>query len=189
MRRRSPSTTLPTARCGGCSARWTRTASSWTPMISRGCRTTPRASSAGSASSSPRRMAISSSSPRWRIRPASRRDCCPGDQILKINGSLAEKMDLSEAIAKLRGDPGEKVTLTDPPARDQGDQGFHHGARDHQGAEREGGAHSRAGDRRGLQARLRPDHAIQRADRRGLGQAAGRARGAGDAGPHHRPAL
>jgi carboxyl-terminal processing protease len=36
----------------------------------------------------------------------------PGDQILKINGASAEKMDLNDAIAKLRGDPGEKVTLT-----------------------------------------------------------------------------
>jgi carboxyl-terminal processing protease len=36
----------------------------------------------------------------------------PGDQILKINGISAEKMELSDAVAKLRGDPGEKVTLT-----------------------------------------------------------------------------
>jgi carboxyl-terminal processing protease len=36
----------------------------------------------------------------------------PGDEILKINGQSAEKMDLSDAIGKLRGDPGEKVTLT-----------------------------------------------------------------------------
>jgi carboxyl-terminal processing protease len=36
----------------------------------------------------------------------------PGDEILKINGESAEKMELGDAIAKLRGDPGEKVTLT-----------------------------------------------------------------------------
>jgi carboxyl-terminal processing protease len=36
----------------------------------------------------------------------------PGDQILKINGISAEKMDLGDAIGKLRGEPGEKVTLT-----------------------------------------------------------------------------
>jgi carboxyl-terminal processing protease len=36
----------------------------------------------------------------------------PGDQILKINGESAEKMELTDAIAKLRGDPGQKVTLT-----------------------------------------------------------------------------
>jgi carboxyl-terminal processing protease len=36
----------------------------------------------------------------------------PGDQILKINGVSAEKMELTDAVAKLRGDPGEKVTLT-----------------------------------------------------------------------------
>jgi carboxyl-terminal processing protease len=36
----------------------------------------------------------------------------PGDQILKIDGSATEKMDLSDAVQRLRGDPGEKVTLT-----------------------------------------------------------------------------
>ncbi len=36
----------------------------------------------------------------------------PGDEILKIDGMAAEKMDLGDAIAKLRGDPGQKVTLT-----------------------------------------------------------------------------
>ena len=36
----------------------------------------------------------------------------PGDQILKIDGTSTEKLDLSDAIGKLRGAPGEKVTLT-----------------------------------------------------------------------------
>jgi carboxyl-terminal processing protease len=36
----------------------------------------------------------------------------PGDEILKINGEAADKMELGDAIAKLRGDPGQKVTLT-----------------------------------------------------------------------------
>jgi len=36
----------------------------------------------------------------------------PGDQILKINGVSADKMELGDAIGKLRGDPGQKVTLT-----------------------------------------------------------------------------
>ncbi|HEX4084250.1 MAG TPA: S41 family peptidase [Chthoniobacteraceae bacterium] len=36
----------------------------------------------------------------------------PGDQILKIDGISADKMDLNDAIGKLRGDPGQKVTLT-----------------------------------------------------------------------------
>ena len=36
----------------------------------------------------------------------------PGDQILKINGTATDKMELNDAIAKLRGDPGQKVTLT-----------------------------------------------------------------------------
>ncbi len=36
----------------------------------------------------------------------------PGDQILKINGSSTDKMDLPKAVEKLRGEPGEPVTLT-----------------------------------------------------------------------------
>ncbi|MGA3171553.1 MAG: S41 family peptidase [Chthoniobacteraceae bacterium] len=36
----------------------------------------------------------------------------PGDEVLKIDGLSADKMDLGDAIAKLRGDPGQKVTLT-----------------------------------------------------------------------------
>ena len=36
----------------------------------------------------------------------------PGDQILKIDGASAEKMELNDAVTKLRGDPGQKVTLT-----------------------------------------------------------------------------
>ena len=44
--------------------------------------------------------------------PGFRAGLLPGDQILKINGASAERMDLGDAIAKLRGDPGQKVTLT-----------------------------------------------------------------------------
>jgi carboxyl-terminal processing protease len=44
--------------------------------------------------------------------PGFRAGLLPGDQILKINGQSAEKMELTDAVAKLRGDPGEKVTLT-----------------------------------------------------------------------------
>lgn len=36
----------------------------------------------------------------------------PGDQILKINGNLTDKMELGDAIQQLRGAPGESVTLT-----------------------------------------------------------------------------
>jgi carboxyl-terminal processing protease len=36
----------------------------------------------------------------------------PGDQILKIDGTSTEKMDLSDAVQKLHGDIGQKVTLT-----------------------------------------------------------------------------
>ena len=36
----------------------------------------------------------------------------PGDQIIKIDGQSAEKMELNEAVEKLRGAPGTKVTIT-----------------------------------------------------------------------------
>ena len=36
----------------------------------------------------------------------------PGDQIVKVNGSPTEKMQLSDVVQQLRGQPGEKVTLT-----------------------------------------------------------------------------
>jgi carboxyl-terminal processing protease len=36
----------------------------------------------------------------------------PGDQIIKIDGQSAEKMDLNDATEKLRGAPGTKITLT-----------------------------------------------------------------------------
>src|SRR3984893_1636053 len=44
--------------------------------------------------------------------PAARAGILSGDQILKINGTSTEKMDLQEAINLLRGAPGQKVTLT-----------------------------------------------------------------------------
>ncbi|MEP7072302.1 MAG: S41 family peptidase, partial [Verrucomicrobiota bacterium] len=44
--------------------------------------------------------------------PAAKAGIMSGDQILKINGSPTEKMDLTQAITVLRGKPGEKVTLT-----------------------------------------------------------------------------
>jgi carboxyl-terminal processing protease len=36
----------------------------------------------------------------------------PGDQILRINGIVTEKMSLQDALGMLRGNPGQKVTLT-----------------------------------------------------------------------------
>lgn len=36
----------------------------------------------------------------------------PGDQIIKINGQMTDKLTLQEAVEKLRGSVGEKVTLT-----------------------------------------------------------------------------
>jgi carboxyl-terminal processing protease len=36
----------------------------------------------------------------------------PGDQILKINGTSTEQMDLAEAVSLLRGEVGQSVTLT-----------------------------------------------------------------------------
>src|SRR6266496_3999318 len=44
--------------------------------------------------------------------PAARAGILSGDQILKINGSSTERMDLQDAVNILRGPPGRKVTLT-----------------------------------------------------------------------------
>jgi carboxyl-terminal processing protease len=44
--------------------------------------------------------------------PGFRAGISPGDQILRINGTITEKMSLQDAINQLRGDPGQKVTLT-----------------------------------------------------------------------------
>src|SRR6266498_4083131 len=44
--------------------------------------------------------------------PAARAGILSGDQILKINGSSTERMDLQDAVNILRGPPGGKVTLT-----------------------------------------------------------------------------
>ncbi len=44
--------------------------------------------------------------------PAFRAGLLPGDQIIKINGESAEKMELPGLTDKLRGAPGTKVTLT-----------------------------------------------------------------------------
>src|SRR5437879_9297764 len=44
--------------------------------------------------------------------PAAKAGILSGDQILKINGSSTERMDLQDAVNILRGPPGGKVTLT-----------------------------------------------------------------------------
>ncbi len=44
--------------------------------------------------------------------PAAKAGILSGDQILKINGTTTDKMELQEAINLLRGPPGQKVTLT-----------------------------------------------------------------------------
>ena len=44
--------------------------------------------------------------------PAASAGLLPGDQILKVNGFLAEDVGLSEAVNMLRGKPGEKLRLT-----------------------------------------------------------------------------
>jgi len=44
--------------------------------------------------------------------PGFRAGLLPNDQIIKIDGTPTEKMDLNEAITLLRGEPGKKVTLT-----------------------------------------------------------------------------
>jgi carboxyl-terminal processing protease len=44
--------------------------------------------------------------------PAARAGILSGDQILKINGTATDRMDLQDAVNLLRGNPGQKVTLT-----------------------------------------------------------------------------
>jgi carboxyl-terminal processing protease len=44
--------------------------------------------------------------------PAAKAGISAGDQILKINGSPTEKLELQQAVNLLRGKPGQKATLT-----------------------------------------------------------------------------
>jgi carboxyl-terminal processing protease len=44
--------------------------------------------------------------------PAARAGILSGDQIIKINGTSTEKMDLQDVINHLRGAPGQKISLT-----------------------------------------------------------------------------
>ncbi len=44
--------------------------------------------------------------------PAAKGGILSGDQILRINGSATDKMELSDAVNALRGAPGQKITLT-----------------------------------------------------------------------------
>ncbi len=44
--------------------------------------------------------------------PAARDGVLPGDQIIKINEFLADKLGLSEAMQMMRGKPGQKLNLT-----------------------------------------------------------------------------
>ena len=44
--------------------------------------------------------------------PAAKAGIVSGDQILKINGTSTERMELQDAVNVLRGPPGRKVTLT-----------------------------------------------------------------------------
>jgi len=44
--------------------------------------------------------------------PAAKAGILPGDQILKINGTPTEKMELQQAVNLLRGKAGQKATLT-----------------------------------------------------------------------------
>ena len=52
--------------------------------------------------------------------PAARAGVLPGDQILKINNALTEKLSMAEAISQLKGKPGQtlKLTLRRPSNRD-----------------------------------------------------------------------
>src|SRR5205085_1563374 len=44
--------------------------------------------------------------------PAAKAGISAGDQILKINGTPTEKLELQQAVNLLRGKPGQKATLT-----------------------------------------------------------------------------
>ncbi len=44
--------------------------------------------------------------------PAAKAGILSGDQIVKINGTSTEKMELQDAVNTLRGEPGQKITLT-----------------------------------------------------------------------------
>ena len=44
--------------------------------------------------------------------PSLRAGIMPGDQILRINGNVTDRMSLQDALNLLRGDPGQKITLT-----------------------------------------------------------------------------
>src|SRR5213082_2937132 len=44
--------------------------------------------------------------------PAAQAGILSGDQILKINGTATDRMELQDAVNLLRGAPGQKVTLT-----------------------------------------------------------------------------
>jgi carboxyl-terminal processing protease len=44
--------------------------------------------------------------------PAAKAGILSGDQILRINGTTTDRMDLQDVINRLRGPPGQKVTLT-----------------------------------------------------------------------------
>src|SRR5205807_2517606 len=44
--------------------------------------------------------------------PAAKAGILSGDQIIKINGTSTERMDLQDVINHLRGSPGQKITLT-----------------------------------------------------------------------------
>jgi len=44
--------------------------------------------------------------------PSFRAGILPGDQILRINGLVTDRMKVQDALQLLRGDPGQKVTLT-----------------------------------------------------------------------------
>src|ERR1700757_1346689 len=44
--------------------------------------------------------------------PSFRAGIMPGDEILRINGNVTDRMSLQDALNLLRGDPGQKITFT-----------------------------------------------------------------------------
>ena len=97
--------------------------------------------------------------------PAGKAGILSGDQILRINGTATDKMELQDAVNLLRGSPGQKVTLTllrpstkevkELRARTRGDQS----------AERERRSVTRSRSDWAVQGGLCSPHPIQRADR------------------------
>ena len=118
--------------------------------------------------------------------PAAKAGILSGDQILKINGTATDRMELQDAVNLLRGVPGQKVTLTllRPSTKEVKDYVLERG---NKSAERERRAVARCRTDRAIQNRgLHSAHPIQRTDGRRIGQGARRIAEARHAGARSR---